>query len=278
MAAQGILTLNASAPPTTTGPNPVVPGSGTPNPFFNSAYRIIRNAMQNAGWLGDLQDPSSEDYSNYLPRLNDLINLRQTEGLKLWLQEDLSFPVQAGYNLYQIGPACTNLYDYTYFIWPRPPRILEAYWEYTFEGVVGNVRYPLVCLSRQEYDYLSTTTQQGNISNYFTDKQQNFTNIFLWLTPTSSFAASGVCHVLAQVGVNNLISLTDAMNFPQEWFLFLSWDLADEISQGQPLAVQQKCQMRAGQFKQVLEGWDVEDASTNFQPDQRTQYVGNKFI
>ena len=277
MATPGVLTLNASSPATTTGPNPVPQPSGTANPFFNSVYRVIKTAMQKAAFLASGAEPDSDDYAEYMPVLADLFNAYQTFGLKLWLQEDLSFPVIAGQNIYQIGLNCTNQVDGTFFTWPRPPRVLEAYWEYTFTGVTGNVRYPLICLSRQEYDYLSTTTQQGNISNYFIDKQQKFTNIFLWLTPDAFFAEQGVCHVLAQVDVNHPVSLTDGLNFPKEWFAALYWGLADEISQGQPIAVQQKCQQKAAYWKGALENWDVEDASTLFAPDQRAAYTGSRF-
>ena len=273
MATPGTLFLNASTPPTQTGPNPVIPPAGTGNPWFNSPYRIITYAMRDAGYLGDLQEPSSEDYAVYLSRLNDLVNLWQTQGLKLWLQQDVSFATVAGQYLYQIGPGCTNTVDGTFFTWPKPPRILEAYWQYS-----TGVRYPLITMSRQEFDQLSTLVQQGNINSYFIDKQQYFTGIWLWLTPSSAFAASGAVHVLLQAQINNLITLTDQANFPLEWFMALHWGLADEISQGQPVAVQQKCSTRAETFRNALENWDVEDASTNFQPDQRTQYQQSKFI
>lgn len=241
--------------------NPFVPPVGTGPLYFNSGFRIITAAMQDCKLLGKGDIPDSQDYADYLPRLNELINLWQTQGLKLWLQEDLAITPIAGTNLYSWGPTGT-------VTTPKPPRFLEAYYVDN-----ANNRRPLIVLSRNEWDYLSTTVTQGSINSYFTDKQQELTNLYLWLTPDAQ-AATGTVHMLTQIPVNNIISITDQMNFPREWYIALHWGLADEISSGQPNSVIARCQAKAQEYRTMLEDWDVEDASTSFQPDPRSQNFG----
>jgi hypothetical protein len=251
--------------------NPVTPPAGSPSSWFNSPFRCIKFAMRDAGYIGRDDEPTSDDYAEYMPRLNDVFNFLQARpGLKLWLQEDLAFspvaptsPTQ-GTNLYSFGPTGT-------VVMPRPPRIIEAYYADS-----NNIRRPLVVLSRNEWDYLSTLNTQGEISSYFIDKQQLLTNFYTWLTP-DAVAATGMVHALCQIQVNNMISLTDTMNFPQEWFGALHWTLGYDISIGQPQSVIKQCQMNSEKYLQILEDWDVEDAPTQFQPDPRAQYVANRF-
>jgi hypothetical protein len=219
-------------------------------------------AMVDAGYLQDGDDPTPEQYANYINRLNDLINFWQTQGLKLWLQSDLSVPLVAGQATYNIGPT-------GHVVMARPTRVLDdGYYIDT-----SDVKRPLSLISRGEYLQLSNVTQLGAVNSYFVDKQTTQMAVSLWLVP-DSLAATGTVHLLIQQQVANLVSLTDVMNFPTEWFLALRWGLADDICTGQPQAIMDRCQMKAAIYFNALEAWDVEDASTRFTPDSR-RYNGS---
>ena len=268
------LQLNESNPATTSGnPQPIAPNSGSGPPYFYSGYRVIAEAMRDAGYLDQQQDPSSDDLARYLPKLNEITNLYQARGMRLWLEEDMSFAPVAGYNCYQFGTYVTNTVAGTYFVMSKPLRFREGYWLDNY----GNSRPLLPVLSRNEWDYLSNRTQTGPISQFFVDKQQNFTNVWLWLTPDTWSASNGQVHLVGQVQVNNLVSVTDSMNFPLEWFAALRWGLASEIDQGQPKEVQDKNEKKAQEYLALLDGWDTEDASITMQPDYRSQYMQNSF-
>src|SRR5574337_769768 len=62
----------------------------------NNAYGIIADAMVDAGLLQKGSRPDSDDLAVNMRRLNDLINLWQTQGLKLFLQEDVVVPLVVG--------------------------------------------------------------------------------------------------------------------------------------------------------------------------------------
>lgn len=226
----------------------------------NTPDRIIRLAMQDAGLLGKGQEPDSEDLADYFSRLNEMINLWQTDGLKLWLNQDVSVVLIAGTATYQLGGP---IY--------KPTRVIQGYYLDS-----SNNRREITVLSRDEYTRLSNVTQQGQINSYFVDKQQTTLNVTFWLTPDTD-AATGTAHLVRQEQVTNLIALNETMNFPVEWFMALHWGLAAEISTGQPSSVINRCEAKAAFFKAKLDDWDVEDAPTRFVPDQRQAYVTGAF-
>lgn len=226
---------------------------------LNTPSRVIRLAMQDAGKLRKGGDPSSDDYAEHMGRLNDMVNVWQTQGLKLWLNTDFSVTLISGTSQYNLGAFGT-----------KPTRVIQAYYQDS-----NGVRWPLTVMSRDEYTRLSQLTQTGQLNSYFVDKQQNTLNVFFWLTPDAQ-AATGTAHLIRQEQVTQAVALNDSMNFPIEWFMALRWGLADEICTGQPDAIVQRCANKAAMYFNILNDWDVEDAPTFFQPDQRaTQHVGN---
>lgn len=232
---------------------------------FNTPDRIIRTAMIEAKLLQTGDDPSSEQYAEYMPRLCDLINTWQTDGLRLWLNFDQSVTLVAGDSSYRFSPTGD-------IVMAKPLRVIDGYYLDS-----SNNRRPLYSMGRLEYDRLSNVTNQGAVNSYFVDKKDTYLDVFFWLTPDAT-AATGTAHVILQQQVTNFTALTDTMNFPVEWYLALIWGLADEICGGQPQAIMTRCANRAAFYKDKLDNWDVEDASTSFQPDQRSTMFNGRFL
>lgn len=231
---------------------------------FSTAQRIIQFAMRDAGLLALGDEPNSEQIAEYLLRLNDLLNFFITQGLKLFLWQDTAIPLVAGQSFYQLGPG--QGVDMT-----KPLRAFQAYYLDP-----NGVRRPLVTLSWDEYMRLSQINQSGSINSYFVDKQTAYLNVFFWLAPDTT-DATGTAHLLLETQVTTPVLISDTTGFPQEWFLALRWGLADDICTGQPAAIMQRCAMKAQQYREALEAWDVEDAPTYFAPDQRMGYAGGRF-
>jgi hypothetical protein len=222
---------------------------------YNTADRIIRLAMRDAQILEKGEDPDGEDYVEAMHRLNDIINLWQTQGLKLWLNSWIPVPIQANQPTYVLGPGG--------FQPTKSMRILEGW--YTYNS--GGASYPFRLMSWREYDMLSNKLQTGMPISMLVDKQQLVTNITLWLVPDANAVAIGGVTILQQTPVTNLVKLTDAMNFPQEWFMALHWALADDMANGQPREITERCAAKAKTYFDLLNEWDVEDAATSFSPD-----------
>lgn len=223
---------------------------------YLTASRIIRYAYFDAGIVGKKQEPDSEQMAEGMNRLNDIINLWQTQGLKLWLISDTPVTLVAGKAQYLFNP--TGDVAMT-----KPMKVINGYWVDT-----GGNRTPLNVMSWEEYLRISNTIDQGAVNSYFVDKQATSMNVSFWQTPDAG-AALGIAHVLIQQQVTNFVSLTDKMNFPMEWAIALRWGLADDISTGQPQEIVTRCAQRAATFRTALEDWDTEDGDVTFIPDAR---------
>ena len=233
-----------------------------PNP--NTPIAIISDAYFDAGLTQEGQSPNSEQIVTGMRKLTDIINLWQTQGLKLWLNVDTTVPLVAGTGTYTFSPTGT-------VIMPKPPRAIDAYYMDS-----NGIRRPLIPLSWNDYIRLSQVNTTGQINSYFVNKKQEELSVFFWLIPDAT-AATGTAHLLLQRQVTNFISVIETMNFPIEWRIALRWGLADELATGQPQAIMDRCQQRAISYRTMLEDWDVEDAPTRFSPDSRGQYSTGKF-
>lgn len=230
-------------------------------PADNTPYGVILDAYLDAGLLQTGDDPSSEQIATGMRRLRDLINVEQTQGLKLWVNVDTAVPLVAAQATYTLAPG--GDVDMT-----KPLRVLQAY--YADDNTPAN-RRPLIAMSWNEYLNLGQVAQQGAINSYFVNKQAASLIVTFWPTPSTE-AATGTAHLLLQVQITNPTTLTETMQFPTEWRMFLHWGLAAEVCTGQPQSVIQRCEQKAALYRRALEDWDVEDAATLFQPDPRSGY------
>lgn len=232
--------------------------------YFNTAARAIDYAMEDAGLLPEGATPNSEQYAKGLNKLNDIINLEQTQGLKLFLLQDVTIPLIQGQGTYVLSPTGD-------VVMTKPMRAIDAYY-----SDQNGIRRPLIPLSWNDKVRLSQINQQGALNSYFVDKQATYLSVFFWLLPDAT-AVLGTAHLILQVQAPNVVQITDTTAFPQEWFIFLRWALADELATGQPQAIMDRCQQRAERYRRMLEDWDVEDAPTMFQPDSRMTYHSGGF-
>jgi hypothetical protein len=227
----------------------------------NTAHQIICDALIESCQLRDGDDPSPEEEARCVRRLNQLINLQQTRGRRLWLLQDYAIPLVAGTGIYYLAAAVTPGQQY------KPINVEDQY--YLYSAANGSTRRPVFRISRSEWDMLSVTSQKGPITQIFIDPQQTQLVVNTWLIPDAN-EATGTLHVVIKNQVTNFVGITDQMNFPVEWAMYLLWALADQRSNGQPLAVQQKCAMQAAAALEVLDEWDAEqETSILLQPDQR---------
>ena len=229
----------------------------------NTVQAIIQKAYWDSGLLQETDEPNSTQYATAMQRLNDIVNVEQTQGLKLFTLEDQTVTLVAGQGQYVLGTLGTP--------GTKPMRVLQAY----YVDSTG-IRRPLICLSWDEYLRLSQPQQQGPLNSYFVDKQPTVLNVSVWLVPDTT-AATGALHLLVQNQITQAIALTDNIMFPIEWTMYLRWALADDLATGQPAAIMQRCAAKAEGYRKVLEDWDVEDASTQFTPDQRAGFGYSRF-
>lgn len=228
-------------------------------PNDNTPIGIINDAYFDAGLLQEGQTCNSEQVVNGMRRLTDIVNLWQTQGLKLWLNVETPVTLVSGQSTYAF-----SLTGDVAMV--KPLRAMQAIYVDS-----NGIRRPLTALSWDDYMRLSQITTTGAINSFFVNKKQTELSVFFWLVPDAT-AATGTVRLLLQTQVTNFVSVTETMNFPIEWRIALRWGLADELATGQPQAIMDRCQQRAATYRTMLEDWDVEDVSTRFTPDQRAAF------
>lgn len=229
-----------------------------------TAGALLTKAYRDAQKLPRGAALSADQLSDGIDIMNDLINLWQTQGLKLFLETETSVALVAGQQMYSFRPGGDVSID-------RPLQIKEAtYWDQ-----YSNSR-PLIQISRQEWTFLSNRTTQGAVNQYYAEKLYDRLNMYLWNIPDGT-AALGTLRVVLRNQATNVSISSDSPRFPPEWAIALRWGVADELTSGMPEAVQVRCQQRAQSYREALEAWDVEDAETYFQPDVRALADGRSF-
>ncbi len=235
-------------------------------PNNNTPLAIISDAYRDAGLTQPGDTPSSEQTVEGMRALADLINFEQTKGLKLWLNDTQDVTLVADQGTYTFSPTGD-------IVMPKPLRVIQA--DYVQLPTSNEVRRPLTPLSWDDYMRLSQRNQSGALNSYFVNKQDTYLSVFFWLIPDASAAADGFVQLLLQKQVTNFTSVTETMNFPIEWRMFLRWALADQLATGQPESIMSRCQQRAEMYREALEDWDVEDAPTQFTPGWQNQLPSN---
>lgn len=224
----------------------------------NTVFGIINDAMHDAGYLSEGDNPNSEQLASCQRRLCDIINLWQTQGLKLFLLQGVTIPLVAGQNRYTLAPTGN-------VVMARPLQVMEGY----ILDANSNIKRPINPLAWSDWMTLSQTTgNDGTISSFFVDKKAAYMDVVFWNTPNTQEAAN-VAVLLMRQQAPNPYNLEEHVSFPQEWRIALRWGLADDIATGQPQAIMDRCAERATVFREALEDWDVEDTSTRFTPDTR---------
>lgn len=231
-------------------------------PSTNNPAAIIQDAYLDAGLVQQGQLANPDQIVDGMRRLQDIINFEQTQGIKLWLNENTPIPLTAGQGTYLLGPGLDVDMQ-------KPTQTTSAF----YRDSTGNQR-PLNPLAWADYNLLSKVNQIGAINSYFVNKQKSYISVFFWLIPDVT-AATGTCYVLLRRRITQFISLTEEMDFPPEWRIFLRWALADEICTGQPSEIMNRCATKAQQYRTFLENYDVEDAPTRFGVDTQLQTTGN---
>jgi len=132
---------------------------------------------------------------------------------------------------------------------------------------------PMSILSEQEYNILGSKYNTGTVNSVFYKPSVLNGTVKVFLTPNASTSTTYELHMTVQRPIEDITTANQTFDFPSEWYQCLRWGLASELAAdyGLPLDKLGGVIQRAEQYKQRLMAWDVEYASTFFQPDIRAQ-------
>ena len=153
--------------------------------------------------------------------------------------------------------ACSSgnkVYAYTNAI-ERPLRIDSA------RRLNSDIETPLISMSKQEYNDLTNKTTQAPPVQFYYDPQLTTGVIKLWPAPSS---VSDAINFTYRRTVEDFDSGSNDPDFPQEWLECLGFNLAVRIASDFGKQIPQGVAAIAGELKDNIEGWDVEEESVYF--------------
>lgn len=218
---------------------------------------IIKASLRILGVIGAGDTPTSDETTNASQALNIMIKAWQTSGMKLWTVQELSFATVVGKANYSLGPSGDTFTSY------RPLRVIDAHLRDS-----NNHDVSLMVVSRQEYDLLGDKTTQGVPNQVFYDPQLTNGVLYVYNVPTDT-AHSIILTV--QRPLQDMTAATNDFDFAQEWFQALKWGLASELGleYGVNPAVQAQIDNKALYYKEQMDSWSQEEASTFFTPNSQ---------
>ncbi len=219
----------------------------------NTCQAVIEKAYVDSMKASKGATLTAAQLADGLDRLNDIANVEQTMGLKLWLESEYSLVLVAGQQLYDFRPG-------GYASITRPLRVKDAtYWDSTSQS------RPLYPLSRSEWNMKPARAQQGAVNEYFAEKLYDRLNLYLWQIPDTT-AATGTIKLTLHTQVINQTTVSLTTAFPPEWVMFLRWALAADLASGMPVEVIQRCESKAAQYRKMIEDFEVEESPVRLQP------------
>lgn len=147
-----------------------------------------------------------------------------------------------------------KVYAYTNAI-ERPLRIESA------RRLNSTIETPMIKLAKADYDRLTNKTNEGPPVQFYYDPQLGTGKLYLWPTPNTIDDAINVTYRRV---VEDFDAAGNDPDFPSEWIECLGYNLAVRIASDFGKQVPASVAAIAGELKENLEGWDVEEESLMF--------------
>lgn len=223
-------------------------------------YSITATELISAAYeLARVKDPieplNTQQTNQGIASLNKIIKYMQKAGMPLWaIKRDTITLVQSTQS-YTCGPLGTGLLE-------RPLRILEAFYR------DGTNDIPVEIISRDDYNTLGDKTSEGIPTEIYYDPQLSLGVLYVY-NPADASSAGNTLHLIYQRPFEDIDSVADEFDFPQEWYFAIEYTLAVDIAMRNGIRQSNIAYLDAKAKEYYFEclWWDVENVSTHFQPD-----------
>lgn len=207
-------------------------------------------AILGVGTQGDALSP--EDMQQGIRSLN-LMTLTWSVNPHLWLETEGTITPLLGVSSYALDP--------------KPLAISSVRQRQTTNGQANDV--PMIALSRQDYFDLPNKSSQGLPNSYFYDIQRATGTLYIWQTPNAQFVDSGSLPYTYMRKMEVITNKTQDLDWPQEWFEAISFNLARRLLAKYPANGQytsEDIKQQAAELFADLTAFDQEPVSIYLQP------------
>ena len=220
---------------------------------------IIYRALRVIGVTSQGETPTATQISEAAIAFNGLIKALSSEGMLLWGIKDTSVTPVASTRSYRMGTGQTVNVS-------KPLKVLNAHYRVTST----NVDVPLVIITRDEYNRLSSKFVEGTPSQVYFDIQRTYTDMYVYPVPTTAWAAANSIIVTYQRTLDDVDAAGDEPDFPIEWFDALTFMMADRLSPEYGINEEHRSdvQRRAMQYKMEALSFGTEEGSLYFSLDR----------
>lgn len=212
-----------------------------------TAREIVTEAFQTAKILAAGETPTGAESADGMRKLNLLLKTWSAKE-HLWIKTEGS----------QVLTASTASYAIT-----GARRMLSV------RRRTSSVDTPMNELAREEYYDLPTKTATGTPVNWYFDPQRSTRTLFLWPTASTAIAASTTLQYTYLRVIEDIDSLENDPDVPQEWLEALIYSLAARLALSYGSDQLQALTAIAGGLMADLSAQDQEPVSVYFQPGRR---------
>lgn len=197
--------------------------------FYPTAQNVIDRALEDIGAVdpeGGLT-PSTTQRTSALAVFNYLVTSWQAHGLQVWCQKQTSHIFTASTNSYTVGPGGVIAVA-------RPLAIQQAWIRDTVASPSNDTNIRII--SREEYNRISLKTTTGTPNCLFYDPEYDRDGansgvsakgrVYVWPTPDASVVTQYDLYFVYTRPIGDFNAVSDTLDFPQEWFNAVRWNLA----------------------------------------------------
>jgi len=243
--------------------------------FFPTVGEIIKSALEVLR-VTDIENPAgptTNQYARAVQALNYMLTAWQAHGMQLWCRKTTTFSLTQGTVSYSIGQGG---YDINTQI---PLKVYQA-WRTDTSGSTP-IDTPLSIISEKEYLLLTNKQQEGTpISIFYEPKHEHGVSgpgtfayglIYVY-QPADLYNVTnctiGICYQRPFVDFD---ATTDSLEFPQEWFDAVKYNLAVRLAHtyGTPQLEYDRIKRLADDLLNEALSFDTENTSLLLQPRYR---------
>lgn len=228
----------------------------------NTIYQVGRDAIITAALrklavIAKGQTPDAEDIADASMALNMLVAEFRVAGMPLWARKQYSFTPVAGQKTYQIGLGKT-------FNVPYPIHVLQAF----RQDSTSATKIYMEVISNFNFNLYPTNSGGTPIQlNY--QPFINYGEINLWPVPDAA-ATSSTVTIVYQSPFQYFDASTDTMDFPEEWYNALVYNLANNLAPEWAIPLEDRRMLKAEAQEHLQNALSngTEDGSVFIQPQR----------
>lgn len=213
--------------------------------YSQSALQIITQAHRLAGVTGIAETLDNAELTQGLVTANLMVKDWAADGVRLHTYKDDTLTLVADTASYTFGTGG----DFTTF---KPLKILSA------RHVISGIETPMEMISKDEYNRLPDKTSSGPPSLLYYDPRGGATALGIAYTWPVDTAANTI-KFTAQRVIEDLDAGANDWDFPPEWLLTITYNLAVLLSDIYGSTLMPNVEPRAVELYERLKGYSRED-------------------